>query len=143
MATPLRVVGGRGSRIVLEDGRELLDCISSWWVNLHGHAHPRIADAIHQQALALEHVIFAGFTHEPAERLAGALADMLPGDLSRVFFSDDGSTAVEVALKMAYQYWANRGAPRPTFLAFEGAYHGDTFGAMSVGAESPFTSVFG
>ncbi|MDH3207384.1 MAG: adenosylmethionine--8-amino-7-oxononanoate transaminase [Gemmatimonadota bacterium] len=143
MATPLKVVGGRGARVVLEDGRELLDCISSWWVTLHGHGHPAIADAIHAQALELEHVIFAGFTHEPAERLAEALADMLPGDLSRVFFSDDGSTAVEVALKMAYQYWVNRSESRQTFLAFEGAYHGDTVGAMSVGAESAFTGVFG
>jgi adenosylmethionine-8-amino-7-oxononanoate aminotransferase len=143
MATPLKVVGGHGSRIVLEDGRELIDCISSWWVNLHGHGHPRIAEAIHTQALELEHVIFAGFTHEPAERLSAALADMLPGNLSRVFFSDDGSTAVETALKMAYQYWVNLGERRPTFIAFEGAYHGDTFGAMSVGAESPFTGVFG
>lgn len=143
MATPLKVVRGRGMHVVLEDGRELLDCISSWWVNLYGHGHPRIADAIYAQALELEHVIFAGFTHEPAERLAASLADMLPGDLSRVFFSDDGSTAVEVALKMAYQYWTNLGERRPTFIAFEGAYHGDTVGAMSVGAESPFTGVFG
>lgn len=143
MATPLKVVGGRGTRLFLEDGRSLLDCISSWWVNLHGHAHPRIAEAIHAQSLSLEHVIFAGFTHEPAEQLASALATMLPGDLSRVFFSDDGSTAVEVALKMAYQHWVNRGEPRRTFVAFEGAYHGDTFGAMSVGAESAFTGVFG
>jgi len=143
MQTPLKVVGGSGSRIRLEDGRTLIDCISSWWVNLHGHASPHIAEAIHRQMLELEHVIFAGFTHEPAERLAAALADMLPGDLSRVFFSDDGSTAVEVALKMAYQFWANRGERRPTFIAFEGAYHGDTFGAMSVGGESAFTGVFG
>jgi adenosylmethionine-8-amino-7-oxononanoate aminotransferase len=143
MPTPLKVVGGRGTRVVLEDGRELLDCISSWWVNLHGHGHPRIADAIHRQALELEHVVFAGFTHEPAERLAAALANMLPGDLERVFFSDDGSTSVEIALKLAYQYWVNRGERRPHFLAFEGAYHGDTFGAMSVGAESAFTGVFG
>jgi len=143
MLTPLKVVSASGSRIRLEDGRSLIDCISSWWVNVHGHAHPRVADAIHRQALELEHVIFAGFTHEPAERLATALARMLPGDLSRVFFSDDGSTAVEVALKMAYQFWANRGERRPTFIAFEGAYHGDTFGAMSVGAESAFTGVFG
>lgn len=142
MLTPLKVVGAKGSRILLEDGRSLIDCISSWWVNLHGHANPRIAEAIHRQALELEHVIFAGFTHEPAERLAAELAHALPGDLSRVFFSDDGSTSVEVALKMAYQFWANRGEHRPTFLAFEGAYHGDTFGAMSVGAESAFTGVF-
>jgi len=143
MSTPLKVVGAKGSRIFLEDGRSLVDCISSWWVNVHGHSHPRVAEAIHRQALELEHVIFAGFTHEPAERLAAALAEMLPGDLSRVFFSDDGSTAVEVALKMAYQHWANLGEPRPMFLAFDGAYHGDTFGAMSVGAESAFTGVFG
>lgn len=143
MPTPLTVVGARGSRIFLQDGRSVIDCISSWWVNLFGHAHPRIADAIHGQALELEHVIFAGFTHEPAERLAAALANMLPDALERVFFSDDGSTSVEVALKMAYQYWANRGEHRPTFLAFEGAYHGDTFGAMAVGAESAFTGVFG
>ena len=143
MATPLKVVGGRGTRIFLEDGRSLLDCISSWWVNLHGHAHPRIAEAIHAQASELEHVIFAGFTHEPAERLCATLAEMLPGDLSKVFFSDDGSTSVEVALKIAYQFWANRDELRPSFIAFEGAYHGDTFGAMSVGADSAFTSVFG
>lgn len=143
MPTPLKVVGGKGTRLFLEDGRSVIDCISSWWVNIHGHAHPRIAEAIHAQALELEHVIFAGFTHEPAERLAAALAHMLPGNLSRVFYSDDGSTSVEVALKMAYQYWANGGEERPTFIAFEGAYHGDTFGAMSVGAESAFTGVFG
>ena len=143
MSTPLKVVGGQGTRIVLEDGRSLLDCISSWWVNLYGHGHPKVADAIHAQALELEHVIFAGFTHEPAERLSESLAHMLPGDLSRVFFSDDGSTSVEVALKMAYQYWVNLGEPRSTFLAFDGAYHGDTFGAMSVGGESPFNGIFG
>ncbi len=142
MATPLKVVGGRGSRIFLEDGRSLIDCISSWWVNLHGHAHPHIAEAIGRQALELEHVIFAGFTHEPAERLAAALSLALPGTLERVFYSDDGSTSVEVALKIAYQYWANVDERRPVFLAFDGAYHGDTFGAMSVGGESPFTGVF-
>ncbi|MGD2047170.1 MAG: adenosylmethionine--8-amino-7-oxononanoate transaminase [Gemmatimonadota bacterium] len=143
MPTPLKVVAGKGSRIQLEDGRSLIDCVSSWWVNILGHANPHIAEAIHRQALELEHVIFAGFTHEPAERLAATLAGMLPGDLSRVFFSDDGSTSVEVALKMAYQYWVNRGERRPTFLAFEGAYHGDTFGAMAVADESEFSSVFG
>lgn len=143
MLTPLKVVRAEGTRIFLEDGRSLVDCISSWWVNVHGHAHPRVAEAIHRQALELEHVIFAGFTHEPAERLAESLASMLPGDLSRVFFSDDGSTSVEVALKMAYQHWVNRGERRPTFIAFDGAYHGDTFGAMSVGAKSAFTGVFG
>ncbi len=142
MATPLRVVSGRGARLELEDGRTLLDCISSWWVNLHGHANPRIADAIRAQAERLEHVIFAGFTHEPAERLAEALTRLLPPPLERVFYSDDGSTAVEVALKMAYQHGSNRGEARRTFLAFEGAYHGDTFGAMAVGARSLFTRAY-
>ena len=141
-ASPLKVVSGKGARIRLADGRSIIDCISSWWVNLHGHGHPRIADAIHEQANRLEHVIFAGFTHEPAERLAESLAHILPGDLAHVFFSDDGSTSVEVALKVAYQYWANLDEVRPTFIAFEGAYHGDTFGAMSVGSPSSFSSVF-
>lgn len=142
MPEPLPVVAGAGATLRLADGRTLLDCISSWWVNLHGHAHPAIADAIHAQALKLEHVIFAGFTHEPAERLAESLAHMLPGKLSRVFFSDDGSTSVEVALKMAYQHWANLGERRPAFIAFEGGYHGDTFGAMSAGARTAFTAAF-
>lgn len=137
-----RVVSGHGTTLTLDDGRTVLDCISSWWVNLHGHAHPKIADAIDAQARRLEHVIFAGFTHEPAERLAEALAVALPGSLSRVFYSDDGSTAVEVALKMACQYWRNLGEPRPGFLAFEGGYHGDTFGAMSAGARSAFSEAF-
>ena len=142
MPTPLKVVAGKGTRIRLADGRSLLDCISSWWVNLYGHGHPRIAEAIHAQAQELEHVIFAGFTHEPAERVAESLTRLLPGRLSRVFFSDDGSTAVEVALKMAYQYWVNRGEKRPTFIGFEGGYHGDTVGAMSVGAPSTFSGMF-
>jgi len=139
---PLRVVSGQGAKLHLEDGRSLIDCISSWWVNLHGHAHPYIAEAIHAQARKLEHVVFAGFTHEPAEALAGRLVGLLPGGLTRVFYSDDGSTAVEVALKMVHQHWQNRGEARRTFIAFEGAYHGDTFGAMAVGARSAFTSAF-
>ncbi|MSR22463.1 MAG: adenosylmethionine--8-amino-7-oxononanoate transaminase [Gemmatimonadetes bacterium] len=142
MPVPLRVVRGRGAHLELEDGRTLLDCISSWWVNLHGHANPRIAAAIRDQAERLEHVIFAGFTHEPAERLAEVLTTALPAPLSRVFYSDDGSTAVEVALKMACQYWRNRGEARRSFLAFEGAYHGDTFGAMAAGARSVFTETY-
>lgn len=139
---PLKVKSAQGAWLELETGERILDCISSWWVNLHGHAHPKIAEAIFQQAKQLEHVIFAGFTHEPAEQLATQLVSRLPANLSRVFYSDNGSTAVEVALKMAYQYWANRGQPRTTFLAFEGAYHGDTFGAMAVGARSLFSSAF-
>jgi adenosylmethionine-8-amino-7-oxononanoate aminotransferase len=140
---PLRVKSGKGVMLTLEDGRHLMDCISSWWVNLHGHTHPEIAQAIHRQALELEQVIFAGLTHEPAERLAHRLVDLLPEGLTRVFYSDNGSTAVEVALKMAFQYWKNRGASgRTRFISFEGAYHGDTLGAMSVSHRSVFTDAF-
>ncbi len=138
-----RVVRGQGSLLHLEDGRTLIDAISSWWVNLHGHGNTVIADAIHEQARRLEHVIFAGFTHDPAEELAQRLCDLLPTGLDRVFFSDNGSTAVEVALKMARQYWTNRDKPHRTrILAFEGAYHGDTVGAMSAGARSVFSDAF-
>jgi adenosylmethionine---8-amino-7-oxononanoate aminotransferase len=139
---PLKVSSAQGVWLELKTGERILDCISSWWVNLHGHAHPNIAEAIYQQAKCLEHVIFAGFTHDPAEQLAERLVDRLPTPLTRVFYSDNGSTAIEVALKMAYQYWANQSQPRTTFLAFEGAYHGDTFGAMAVGARSLFTQAF-
>ena len=140
--TPLKVKAGQGVWLELDNGQRILDCISSWWVNLHGHSHPAIAAAIAHQAQTLEHVIFAGFSHDPAEQLAEKLVQKLPGDLNRVFFSDNGSTAVEVALKMAYQYWHNQGQARSTFLAFEGAYHGDTFGAMAVGARSLFNAAF-
>jgi adenosylmethionine-8-amino-7-oxononanoate aminotransferase len=119
-----------------------MDCISSWWVNLYGHAHPKVAQAISKQAQKLEQVIFANFTHDPAERVAENLAKLLPGNLNKVFYSDDGSTAVEVGMKMAFQYWKNRGEQRKTFICFEGAYHGDTFGAMSAGDRSVFTEVF-
>ena len=139
---PVKVIEGEGIWLTLEDGRRIIDCISSWWVNLHGHSHPKIAEAIYQQAQKLEHVIFANFSHEPAEKLASGLAERLPGKLNRVFFSDNGSTAVEVALKIAWQYWKNRNMDRKKFIAFEGAYHGDTLGAMSAGDRSVFTSVF-
>ncbi|MDZ7715345.1 MAG: adenosylmethionine--8-amino-7-oxononanoate transaminase [Balneolaceae bacterium] len=139
---PLKVEKGEGLFLELEDGRRIMDCISSWWVNVHGHAHPEVAEAISKQAKKLEQVIFANFTHDPAEQVAEQLAKELPGDLNRVFFSDDGSTAVEVAMKMAYQYWKNKGEERKTFICFEGAYHGDTFGAMSAGDRSVFTEVF-
>ncbi len=139
---PLKVVKGDGLWLELEDGRRIMDCISSWWVNLFGHAHPKVSQAIAQQAEKLEQVIFADFTHDPAEQVAEQLAQMLPGDLSRVFYSDNGSTAVEVAMKMAFQYWKNKGQKRQTFICFEGAYHGDTFGAMSAGSRSIFTEVF-
>ncbi len=139
---PLKVKSASGIWLELEDGRKIMDCISSWWVNIHGHSHPKIAEAIYHQALELEQVIFAGFTHEPAERIAEELIKKLPEGLNRVFFSDNGSTAVEVALKMAYQYWVNQNQQRQKFIAFEGAYHGDTFGAMSVGSRSLFSQVF-
>ena len=139
---PEKVISGDGLWLELEDGRRIMDCISSWWVNLHGHAHPKMVEAISEQAAKLEQVIFANFSHDPAEQLAQKLTDKLPGSLNRVFFSDDGSTAVEVAMKMAYQYWKNRGEDRKTFICFEGAYHGDTFGAMSAGERSVFTEVF-
>jgi adenosylmethionine-8-amino-7-oxononanoate aminotransferase len=125
------------------EGREILDLISSWWTCTHGHAHPQLNQALARQAGQLEHVMFAGFTHEPAVNLATALAGLLPDDLSRVFFSDDGSTAVEVALKIAYQYWANRGDTRKrVFISFDGGYHGDTLGAMSLGRGSGFFTLY-
>ena len=139
----LSVRSGSGAVLELEDGRCLLDCISSWWVTLHGHGQPEIAAAIAAQAQALEQVLAAGFTHRPAEQLAQRLVERLPGPLQWVFYSDDGSTAVEVALKLAYQFWRNKGEQsRRRFLRFEGAYHGDTLGAMSLGERSLFTSAF-
>jgi adenosylmethionine-8-amino-7-oxononanoate aminotransferase len=137
-APPILALGAKGATIYGADGREYLDLVSSWWVNLHGHAHPAIARAIADQASRLEQVIFADFTHEPAIRLAARLAELLPGDLDRVFWSDNGSTAVEVALKLAHQYWSNRGENRSVYVAFEGGYHGDTVGAMSAGRASGF-----
>jgi adenosylmethionine-8-amino-7-oxononanoate aminotransferase len=134
---------GQGVWLELEDGRQILDAISSWWVTIHGHSHPAIAKALYNQAQVLEQVIFAGFTHEPAEGLAQKLLTHLPKGLARIFFSDNGSTAVEVALKMAFQYWHNLGeSQRTTFIAFEGGYHGDTLGAMSIGSGSLWWQLF-
>jgi adenosylmethionine---8-amino-7-oxononanoate aminotransferase len=141
-APPLPVVAGDGAWLVLEDGRRILDGISSWWVTVHGHAHPHIAQAIARQAETLEQVIFAGFTHPQAVRLAERLLEHLPSGMARVFYSDDGSTAVEVALKMAWQYWQQQGEPRRHLVALEGGYHGDTFGAMSASGRSVFTRAF-
>jgi adenosylmethionine-8-amino-7-oxononanoate aminotransferase len=138
----LPVVRGEGVWLYTEDGRKILDGISSWWVNLHGHAHPYIAAAIAKQAQTLEHVIFAGFTHPGAIQLAERLLPLLPGKQELLFFSDNGSTAVEVALKMALQYWYNQQKPRYKIIALEGAYHGDTFGAMSVGERGGFNKPF-
>ena len=130
---PLPVARTEGSCIHLSDGRMLVDGIASWWTACHGYNHPVIRAAVERQLAAMPHVMFGGLTHEPALRLAARLAGLLPGDLSRVFFSDSGSVAVEVALKMATQYWLNRGVRgRTKFLAFNGGYHGDTTGAMSV-----------
>lgn len=139
----LKVVRGEGLYLYLDDNRKLMDMISSWWVNLHGHAHPEIARAISVQAGKLEQVIFADFTHDPAETLANDLIKITDGDFHKVFFSDNGSTAVEVAIKLALQYWKNQESnSRNEIIAFEGAYHGDTLGAMSVGGESIFSQVF-
>src|SRR5258705_9806422 len=140
---PLVIRRGQGVFLETQDGRQILDAISSWWVNLHGHSHPAIAAAIAGQAARLEHVLFAGFSHEPAEELASRLGKIVPAPLRHIFFSDDGSTAVEVALKLAVQYWKNCGQPgKCRIVALENAYHGDTFGAMSVSDDSPFTSAF-
>ena len=140
---PLVVVRGEGVYLHTDDGRRILDGISSWWVNLHGHAHPKLNAALTRQAGELEHVIFAGCTHRPAVELAERLVEILPKGLTRVFYSDNGSTAVEVALKLAWQYWRNRGeTDRRTFIALDRAYHGDTVGAMSVSEASSFTEPF-
>ena len=142
-AESLKVQSGQGIMLQLEDGREVMDMISSWWVNIHGHGNPVIAEAIHAQALKCEQVIFADFVHDPALELTERLEKLLPEGLSHFFFSDNGSTAVEVSLKMSLQYWQNQGEKQRTrFVAFEGAYHGDTVGAMSVSAESGFNNLF-
>src|SRR5580698_2860170 len=130
---PLAVVGTQGSRIRLADGRELIDGIASWWTACHGYNHPHIRAAVERQLAQMPHIMFGGLVHEPALTLAQRLVGFLgPGDLDRVFFSDSGSVAVEVALKMAVQYWRNRGRGRTRFLAFTSGYHGDTTGAMAV-----------
>ncbi|MCC7006760.1 MAG: adenosylmethionine--8-amino-7-oxononanoate transaminase [Ottowia sp.] len=141
-APAINMVRGQGSYLFDENGRPYLDAISSWWVNLHGHAHPVIAQAIADQAHQLEHVMFAGITHPPAIILAQQLIARAPKPLQYVFYTDNGSTAVEVALKMACQYWRNQGSTRTRFLAFDGAYHGDTFGAMATGKSSGFYTPF-
>lgn len=144
---PIPIVRGQGSLLVDDHGNTYIDAVSSWWVSIHGHAHPYIAEKLYEQALQLEQVIFTGFTHEPAVRLAERLLPLLPGSFSRVFYSDNGSTAVEVAIKMAIQYWRNRDdsdgpQDRRTIVAFRHSYHGDTFGAMSVSERSVFTDPF-
>ena len=137
------IVRGEGAHLFDEQGKKYIDAVSSWWVNIHGHAHPYIAEKVAEQLKVLEHVIFAGFTHEPAVLLAERLLPLLPGKQEKVFYSDNGSTAVEVAIKMCLQYWVNIAAsPRTKIIAFKEAYHGDTFGAMSVSGRSIFTDPF-
>ena len=140
---PLQVEKAEGVYLYTRDGRKILDGISSWWVNLHGHANPRIAAAIAAQAKKLEHVILAGFTHDAAEELAARLRKWIAPELAHLFFSDDGSTAVEVALKIAVQHFHNQQrTTKREIVALEHGYHGDTAGAMSVSGDSPFTEPF-
>ncbi len=144
---PIAITRGQGPYLFDDQGQAYMDLISSWWVNCHGHSHPDIAEAIARQAKALDHVIFAGFTHEPAVNLAEKLVQITPEPLTKVFFSDNGSTAVEVALKLAIQFWYNQSEfKRTRIVSFDGAYHGDTFGAMAAGKSShffhPFESYF-
>ena len=141
---PLPVASAEGAWITLADGRRFFDAVCSWWVILHGHRKPELIEELKRQADRLDHVIFAGCTHEPAVRLAEMLADRMPAEeLTRVFYSDNGSTAVEVGLKLARHAWLLRGEPRRArFLSLEGAYHGDTVGAMSVGERSPFFDAY-
>ncbi|MEL7002967.1 MAG: adenosylmethionine--8-amino-7-oxononanoate transaminase [Bacteroidota bacterium] len=138
----LMVTSGEGVYLHTENGQKIIDAVSSWWVNLHGHSHPKIVKAIADQAASLEHVMFAGFTHQPAITLAENLLSILPKNLEKIFYSDNGSTAVEVGLKMAMQYWYNYNNDKTRIIAIDGAYHGDTFGAMSVGERSEFTTPF-
>ena len=137
-----RIARAEGAALFTADGRRIVDAISSWWVTTHGHCHPAIMAAIAEQAGKLDQIIFAGWTHEPAEAVAQGLRDLMPDELTRVFFSDSGSTSVEVALKMALGYWANTGRPRHKILVLEHAYHGDTVGAMSVGARGVFNAAY-
>jgi adenosylmethionine-8-amino-7-oxononanoate aminotransferase len=136
------IAAAQGAWLTTPDERRILDAISSWWVVTHGHCHPRIVDAIAAQARQLDQVIFAGFTHPPAETLARGLLEVVPPGLAHVFFSDSGSTSVEVALKMALGYFRNIGAPRRRIVALEHGYHGDTVGGMSVGARSIFSAAY-
>ncbi len=156
MPDPIPIVKAEGLYLIDENGNRYMDAISSWWVNLHGHAHPYIAKKIYEQALKLEQVIFAGFTHEPAIELAERLLNILPKGFSKIFYSDNGSTSTEVAIKMALQWWWNEAGGsresrvvneeseirRNKILALRNSYHGDTFGAMSVSERSVFTLAF-
>jgi len=139
---PVAIQRAEGVWLYDENGKGYIDAISSWWVNIHGHSHPYIAQRIHEQFQQLEHVIFAGFTHPPAVELAERLLEILPNNQGKVFYSDNGSTAVEVGLKMAVQYWYNVDQPTHKILAFTNSYHGDTFGSMSVSSRDAFNRPF-
>lgn len=140
--THLPIVKGEQAYLYDANGKRYLDMVSSWWVTLHGHAHPYIAEKVYQQLCKLEQVIFAGFTHEPAITLSERLLELLPNNQRKIFYTDNGSTAVEVALKMCIQFWENIGSPKTKIVAFKGGYHGDTFGAMSVSERGHWTAPF-
>ena len=140
--TPIAIVKGKDALLWDENGNTYIDAIASWWVNPYGHSNERLARRAYEQLTSLEHVLFGGFTHQPACDLAEALLKILPKNQSKVFFSDNGSTAVEVAVKIALQYYYNRGEKRTTFIAFEEAFHGDTFAAMAVSGISLYTTAF-
>lgn len=139
---PLPIVRGRGAVLIDDQGREYIDAISSWWVNIHGHSHPYLAQKMGDQARQLEHVIFAGFTHPPAVDLAERLLEKLPENQARIFYSDNGSTAVEIGIKMAIQYFHNKGIKRQRLIAFDQAFHGETFGAMSASGDLSLNTAF-
>jgi adenosylmethionine---8-amino-7-oxononanoate aminotransferase len=137
-----RIVRGEGAYLYTADGRRIIDAIASWWVVTHGHCHPKIVSAIQKQAEKLNQIIFAGHTHEPAEEVTALLLELAPRGLDYVFFSDSGSTSVEVALKMALGYWHNTGKPRTRIVVMQHSYHGDTVGTMSVGARGVFNAAY-
>ena len=139
---PIAIVRGEGVLLWDENGKEYIDAIASWWVNPFGHSNPFIANAIYKQLTTLEHVLFGGFTHEPAILLAEKLIEILPKNQQKLFFSDNGSTAVEVSIKVALQYFFNKGEKKTTIIAFENAFHGDTFAAMATSGISFFTEAF-
>ena len=141
-ALPIAIKKGEGALLWDENNKEYIDAIASWWVNPFGHSNKFIADAIYKQLTTLEHVLFGGFTHEPAIILAERLTEILPKNQQKIFFSDNGSTAVEVAIKVALQYFFNKGEKKTTIIAFENAFHGDTFGAMAASGISFYTQAF-
>ena len=141
-SAPIAITKGKGALLWDENGKEYIDAIASWWVNPYGHSNTFIADAIYKQLTTLEHVLFGGFTHQPAVEVAEKLVTILPNNQQKLFFSDNGSTAVEIAIKVALQYFFNKGEKRTTIIAFENAFHGDTFAAMAASGISLFTDAF-